>query len=132
MAKSLLAILAATVTMVIIYTIAAAIAGNAATGFNPAETASHTRIAEFSATVKRLAAERAEVPSACGDLKVAEKRNCSTDTRATRQRAADTAGPPNGGIRLITGHVAPTATRMHQIDWALYRAHRQIPDNQPR
>ena len=127
MSKLHAALLIVAATTAGIYAVATTIATTAATGFATAETNSHTRIVEFSTTLKRVADESSTAHAKCERAAGKERETCNAaakvDLQRTRAEArvakADGVSPPAGA-----GANVPAA---YKVDLVLYRAHRQLP-----
>lgn len=129
MSKLLAGLLIAVVATVGIYAMAATIATNTTAGFTTTETTHHTRIDEFATGVKRAAAEHRTARAKCERLTGAEKDICHAEAKAEQRRARtkarvkyrdDIKSPVKGGVN--------EARTAREVDVALYRAHRQLPD----
>jgi hypothetical protein len=131
MSKLHAGLLIAAAAMAGIYAIAANIATTTAAGFATAETTSHTRLVEFATAMKSAAVENSTARAKCKRLAGAERNDCDAEAAAAaEQRRART-----GARSEFTGYVKVPANAgmnapkgMREIDAALYRAHRQLPD----
>jgi hypothetical protein len=127
--KLFVGLLIAAAVMVGIYAAAATTATNMAASFTTAETTGRTRLIEFAAAVKQASAERKAARAICELLTGAEKNICNAEANAEQKRAKTEARvnykgsvepPANSGVN------EPKTTR--DVDVALYRVHRQLPD----
>lgn len=129
MSKLLAGFMIAVVATVAIYAMAATIATNMTAGFTTTETTHHTRIDEFATGMKRAAAEHRMARAKCERFTGAEKNICHAEAKAEQRRARTKArvkykdnikSPANAGVN--------EARTAREVDVALYRAHRQLPD----
>ena len=129
MSKLYAGLFIAAAAMAGMYAIAANIATTTAAGFATAETTSHTRPVEFATATKSAAIENSTARAKCGRLTGAGKDLCDAEAAAEQRRARTEAR-----IKLKAGVEVPAkaginvAKAMREVDVALYRAHRQLPD----
>jgi len=129
MSKLFAASLIAAAVMVGIYVAASTAATAMAASFTTAETSGHTRIVEFAAALKQASAEHKAARARCELLTGAAKNICNTEAKAEQKRSrAEARVNYKGSIRSFAdvGMNEPKAAR--DVDVALYREHRQLPD----
>ena len=118
-----------------IYAIATIITTATPPGFNAAEPIRRITIVEFGIAHKRAADEHRAARAKCETLAGAEKIGCQTEAKSAQIRAR-TAARANykGDIKPTTQTMVNDAGNARrkdgELDVALYRAHRQLPDEQ--
>jgi hypothetical protein len=102
MATALGVLLVAVTAMAGIYAIAASTATSAAAAFTPTERASHARIVEFAAALKRASTEKKAARAQCDLLNASGKQICTAKARAEEKRAkAEARALYNAGSRPV-------------------------------
>ncbi len=109
-----------------IYAIAATIAKTSAGTFTTAESASHTRQAEFAATIQPAKNAKTTADAACVRLEGPERVRCLAAAEWATDRFA--ANDYQGALKPAVPDGAGATRAAYKIDIALYRAHRQWPD----
>lgn len=129
MPKLFAGLLIAAAVMVGIYAAAATTATAMAATFSTAETTSHTRIVEFAAAVKQASAERKAAHARCELLTVAEKNLCNAEAKAEQKRAKTEARVNYKGSINAPAYIGVNEPKTaRDVDVALYRVRRQLPD----
>lgn len=112
-----------------IYAAASTTATAMAASFTTVETSGHTRIVEFAAAVKQASAEHKAARARCELLAGAEKNLCNAEAKAEQKRArAEARTNYKGSIRSSADIAVNEPKVAREIDVALFRAHRQLPD----
>lgn len=112
-----------------IYAAAAATATAMAASFTTAETSGHTRIVEFAAAVKQASTEHQAARARCEFLTGAEKNICNAEARMEQKRARTEARVNyKGSIKPPVNAGVDEPKTARDVDVALYRVHRQLPD----
>ncbi len=135
MSSLIASVLSAVSAIAGIYAIATIIATSTTPTANNAEPVRRTAIVEFGIALKRAADEHRTARTKCEILVGAEKTGCQAEAKSAQMRAR-TAARVN-----YKGNITPSVqTLVHdpdnarrnggELDAALYRAHRQLPDEQ--
>ena len=129
MSKLFAGSLIAAAVMAGIYAVASTTATAMAASFTTAETSGHTRIVELAAAVKQASAEHKAARARCEILSGAEKNLCNAEARAEQKRArAEARVNYKGSIKPPADAGVNERKTARDVDVALYRAHRQLPD----
>ena len=129
MSKLFAGSLIAAAVMAGIYAVASTTATAMAASFTTVETNTHTRIVDFAAGVKQASAEYKSARARCELLAGAEKNICNAEAKAEQKRArAEARAYYKGSIRSPADIAVNESKGAREIDVALFRAHRQLPD----
>jgi hypothetical protein len=122
-------LLIAAAVMAGIYAAAATTASSMAASFTTAETTGRTRIVEFAAAMKQASAEHRAARARCELLTGAEKNICNAEAKEEQQRArTDARVNFKGSIKAPADAGVNEPKTARDVDVALYRVHRQLPD----
>lgn len=118
-----------------IYAIATIITPATPPGFNTAEPIRRTTIVEFGIAHKRAADEHRAARAKCETLAGAEKVGCQTEAKSAQIRAraaarANYKGSINPATQTVLNDAGNARRKDGELDVALYRAHKQLPDEQ--
>jgi hypothetical protein len=121
--------LIAAAVMAGIYATASTTATAMAASFTTAEASGHTRIVEFAAAVKQASAEHKAARARCELLAGADKNICNSEAKAEKKRARAEARVNYKGSTRSPADVGVNEPKTaRDIDVALNRVHRQLPD----
>ena len=135
MSSLIASVLSAVAAIAGVYAIAAIIAAPTPADFNAADPIRRTAIVEYGIALKRAADQHRTERAKCETLTGAEKSGCQAEARSAQIRAKAAARANHRGhIQPATQTGVNDTHNAHrkdgELDVALYRAHRQLPDEQ--
>ena len=135
MSKLFAGLLIAVLTLAGIYAIAAMIADNTTGSFRTEETRRHAGIVEFGSALRRASEVHGLARAKCELVAGAEKNICNAEAKSEQRRARTEARVNYKGNSTVSA--APVKNIADEVrnggnvlDIALYRAHRQLRDEQ--